>query len=72
MSSSPSELMSDYMIRKEGWRALTERLGISGAVRFLMQYDTGHGDYTEERKALFDHLTAEEVLKAVKEADADH
>jgi hypothetical protein len=25
------------------WRALTEGLGVAGAIRFLTQYDAGHG-----------------------------
>jgi hypothetical protein len=40
--------MSLYQIRMEGWKALTERLGPAGAMRFMMQYDPGHGDYTKE------------------------
>ena len=32
----------------EGWRALTKRLGVSGAIRFLVQYGWGRGDYVEE------------------------
>jgi len=42
--------LSNYEIRAEGWRALTERLGVSGAIRFLMEYDPGRGDYVEERR----------------------
>jgi len=33
--------MSLYQIRMEGWKALTERLGPAGAMRFMMQYDPG-------------------------------
>src|SRR5436190_2829604 len=53
MSSSP---MSLYEIRMEGWKALTERLGPAGAMRFMMQYDPGHGDYSKERHELFKSL----------------
>jgi hypothetical protein len=53
-------------LRREGWIALTERLGVSGAIRFLMQYDTGHGNYTEERRALFAGLTMEEAVAEMK------
>ena len=42
--------LSNYEIRAEGWKALTERLGVSGAIRFLMEYDPGRGDYVEERR----------------------
>jgi hypothetical protein len=43
MSAATRPALSAYELRREGWRALTERLGISGAIRFLMQYDPGRG-----------------------------
>lgn len=61
--------LSAYEIRREGWKALTERLGVAGAMRFLMQYDPGHGDYTEERRILFQDLTLEEAIAAMKAAE---
>ena len=66
MSSPTGAHLSDYEIRMEGWRALTERLGISGAIRFLTQYVPGHGDYTQERKELFADLTLEEALRRIE------
>ena len=63
MSSSS---MSLYEIRMEGWRALTERLGAAGAMRFMMQYDPGPGDYSKERHALFDDLTLDDLLDAIE------
>jgi len=58
--------MSAYEIRLEGWKALTERLGPSGAMRFMMQYDPGHGDYSQERHEIFADLDIEELLAAVR------
>jgi hypothetical protein len=55
-----------YEIRMEGWKALTDRLGAAGAMRFMMQYDPGHGDYSRERRALFAELDLEELLKAIE------
>lgn len=63
MTQPPS--MSMYQIRMEGWKALTERLGPAGAMRFMMQYDPGHGDYSQERHELFAALTIDELLEAV-------
>lgn len=60
--------MSLYQIRMEGWKALTERLGPSGAMRFMMQYDPGYGDYSKERHELFDSLTLDALLTAIAEA----
>jgi hypothetical protein len=57
--------MSLYQIRMEGWRALTERLGPAGAMRFMMQYDPGYGDYTEERRQIFAGLTIDGLLEAI-------
>jgi hypothetical protein len=65
MTSSTRPTLSLYELRQEGWKALTERLGISGAMRFLMQYDPGHGDYTEERRALFGDLSLDDVVAAM-------
>jgi hypothetical protein len=51
----------------EGWKALTERLGPAGAMRFMMQYDPGHGDYTQERQDIFAELTIDALLDAIDE-----
>jgi hypothetical protein len=66
MSASPRPALSAYELRREGWIALTERLGVSGAIRFLMQYDPGHGDYTEERREIFASLTLDQALAEIK------
>jgi len=63
---SKSSSMSNYEIRVEGWKALTERLGPSGAMRFMMQYDPGHGDYSKERQEIFADLDLEELLAAIR------
>ncbi len=57
--------MSLYEIRMEGWKALTERLGPAGAMRFMMQYDPGYGDYSKERHEMFSGLTLEELLERI-------
>ena len=63
---SKSSNMSAYQIRLEGWKALTERLGPAGAMRFMMQYDPGHGDYTKERQEIFADLDLEELIAAIR------
>ena len=60
--------MSLYEIRMDGWKALTERLGPAGAMRFMMQYDPGHGDYSNERHEMFGALTMEELLHSIEQA----
>ena len=65
---SGSSPMSLYEIRMEGWKALSDRLGPAGAMRFMMQYDPGRGDYSKERHELFDGLTMDELLKSIEAA----
>ena len=67
-TSSPRSL---YQIRMEGWQALTERLGPAGAMRFMMQYDPGHGDYSKERHEIFARLTLDDLLRDIERAAAD-
>ncbi len=63
MSAGPG--MSLYQIRMEGWKALTDRLGPAGAMRFMMQYDPGQGDYATERQEIFGTLTLDDLLDAI-------
>jgi hypothetical protein len=63
--------MSLYEIRMEGWKALTERLGPAGAMRFMMQYDPGRGDYANERREIFGALTIDELLHAIEQGNVN-
>jgi hypothetical protein len=45
---------------------LSKEIGIVDTVRFLNQFTTGYGNYTEERQDLFKDLTLDEILAAVK------
>ena len=38
-------------IRQEGLKALSSKLGAAGAVVFMRQFESGYGDYTEERES---------------------
>ena len=37
-------------IRQEGLKALREKLGSVGMIKFIQMYSDGEGDYTEERR----------------------
>ena len=66
-----SSRMSLYQIRMEGWKALTDRLGPAGAMRFMMQYDPGRGDYSKERDEIFAPLTLDDLLNGIDRALAE-
>jgi hypothetical protein len=52
-------------IREEGITVLTESLGSVDTIRFLQQFDAGHGDYTAERRRILGNPTIDNVLKKI-------
>jgi len=57
-----NENTTDEEIREIGIQALQRELGVANAVRFLLLFDKGRGDYTEERHQWLDQLSMEDVL----------
>ncbi len=50
-------------ITQEAIALLTKEIGIANTLRFLNQFSTGYGNYTEEREAQFNDLTLAEILQ---------
>ncbi len=61
------QTMSLEQIRIAGMEALARELGIVGMVRFLQQFETGHGDYSKERHKWLDDQDVESVVKRIHE-----
>ena len=53
-------------INDQAIRLLVREMGAADAARFIGQFTTGYGDYTEERKELFKDLTLEEVADQIR------
>lgn len=53
-------------VNHQAIRLLSEQLGVVDAIRFVNQFTTGHGNYTEERDALLGHLTLAEIVSAIE------
>lgn len=47
---------------------LSKEMEIVDTVRFLNQFTTGYGNYTEEREGLFKDMTLDEILAVIKKA----
>jgi len=47
-------------------KALKERLGPVGMVRFMQQFETGHGDYAKERHAWVDRVSLDDLRRRTK------
>ena len=53
-------------VNHQAIRVLSEQIGIVDTIRFVNQFTTGHGNYTEERDALFGHLTLDDIVTAIE------
>jgi hypothetical protein len=49
-------------ITHQAMALLTRELGFADTLRFLRQFNTGMGNYTEERDAMFGDLTPDEFF----------
>jgi hypothetical protein len=47
---------------------LSKEMGIADTVRFLNQFTTGYGNYTEERETLFKGMTLDDILAEIKKS----
>jgi len=45
---------------------LSREMGVADTMRFLNQFVTGSGNYTEERAALFHGLSLDDILSEVR------
>ena len=61
-----TEKMTAEQIRNRGLEALKQELGVVGMTRFLQMFETGHGDYTAERRQWLDHLTLDEIYSSIQ------
>jgi hypothetical protein len=55
-------------ITRQAIDLLSKEMGIVDTVRFLNQFTTGYGNYTEERESLFKDLTLDDILATVKKS----
>jgi hypothetical protein len=55
-------------IRRRGLEALRQRLGRAGMIRFLQQFETGRGDYTQTRRDWVDRLSLDDLRTLSRQA----
>ena len=56
-------------IRIVGLKAIADELGPIGLVRFLQMFETGKGNYSEDRHEWVDRLTSEEIDRAISKSN---
>ena len=60
------EKMTAEQIRNYSLEVMELELGDSGMTRFLQMFETGHGDYTAERRQWLDHLSLDEIYSSIQ------
>ncbi len=53
-------------ITTEALKVLYKELGIVNTVRFINQFTTGYGNYTQERQQLFADMALDDIVSEIK------
>jgi len=53
-------------INIQAFQVLAKEMGLEKTIRFLNQFTTGYGNYTEERKKFFSDLHVSDIVKDIK------
>ena len=65
-STMVTSTMTLNQIQEKGLEVLSRELGPIGLIRFLQMFETGYGDYTEERRKWLDGQTVEEIVQRIQ------
>ena len=60
-------MITPIELNQKGFQALADSLGYADAIRFLKLFDSGSGNYTQERHQWLNHVTLEEILTDIRE-----
>jgi len=58
--------MTPVQIQQTGMEILVREMGTVGLIRFLQQFDLGHGDYTAERHLWLENTSVDDVLMQMR------
>lgn len=58
-------------INHEAIRVLSREIGLANTIRFINQFTTGMGNYTEERREMFADLTLDDLVSEMKRRKAE-
>ena len=54
-------------LKRVGWEALVQKLGLADATRFLLEYASGSGDYVQLKEQLFAGKTVDDLCDAIEQ-----
>jgi hypothetical protein len=54
-------------ITHEAISVLCKHIGVANTIRFINQFTTGNGNYTEERKERFVNMSVEDIVSEIEQ-----
>ena len=60
------ESKTDHQIKLLGLQAIKKELGVMGFIRFIQQFETGEGNYTEDRKKWQKKYSVKSLAEEIK------
>ena len=54
------------LVNENATNILIKEIGVVDTIRFINQFTTGHGNYTEERRKMVDTMTLEEIISGIE------
>ena len=55
------------LINENATTILIREMGVVDTLRFLNQFSSGHGNYTEERRQMVDSMSLEDILSGIEQ-----
>jgi len=62
------EVKSLAEITYEALSILCKHIGVANTLRFINQFTTGYGNYTEERKELYADMSVDAIVAEIEKA----
>lgn len=62
-----AEIKPMALVNENATKVLVEEIGVVDTIRFINQFSVGHGNYTEERRAMVDSMELEDILSGIEE-----
>jgi len=66
MQKAQQKILSGPSLRKAGWKALVDSIGLVNATRFVMQHESGYGDYAAIKRQLFKNKSVNDMYDEMK------
>jgi len=54
------------LVNENATNILIKEIGVVDTLRFINQFSTGHGNYTEERRKMVDTMKLEEIIAGIE------